>query len=440
MLKGDLTSQVNKNNQIKTGFEFQYINMDMKMIQYAEAYYDGTSDGQSWSDHGVFRSFYERSPKQMAMYVQDKLEYGGLIANIGIRADIFLQAGEVLEDSTKEDLVSVSGNEIGYEIKSSRFKLSPRLGMSYPVTDRAKLFFSYGHFYQLPGYDYYYQTPTQGGSALRLIGNPNIDFQRTVSYEIGVAYAISDLITTQFSGYYRDIYDLLNTTTTRNGPIVQSIYKNVDYARSRGIEFSFEKGLKDYWSLTANYQFAFAYGKSSSDRSGYDAILDQTAIPLRDLPLDWDQRHNATINLDFSVRNKEHPNLFGLKLPDNWGLNLLFTIGSGFPYTPSDKNPKWESTPGEKAWERTNALNMPFRYNLDVRFSKSFTWKKLDYGFYFDVDNITNRRNVEEVYSDTGEPDVVFYTSGIPYSPTYAQDPTHWSAPRAVRFGVRLNW
>ncbi len=440
MLKGDLTSQVNQENQIKTGFEAQFVRIEMNQIQYPEAYYDGTPDGMNWPSHGVFRSFYERSPKQLAFYVQDKMEYGGLIANIGVRADVFLQASEVLEDSLEQQILDVIGPEIGFEVVPSRTKISPRLGMSYPVTDKSKLFFSYGHFYQLPGYDNMYTTPTQGGSALRLIGNPSLDFQKTVSYEIGIAYAITDLMTFQLSGYYRDIYDLLNTTTMQLGPLTQSVYENVDYGRSRGIELSFDKSYNNYWTLTSNYQFSFAYGKSSSNRSGYDAILDQTAIPLRDLPLNWDQRHSVMVNIDLRARKDDHPVLFGYKMPDDWGASIMFTWGTGFPYTPSEYNPNWDVKPGEKAWERTNALRMPDQYNLDFRVNKNFTLAKLDWQVFLDIDNVTNRRNVDNVYSDTGLPDDPFVLDGLGNGDPYYSDPTHWTSPRNIKLGVKMSF
>ena len=446
MVKGDLTSQVNKNNLIKTGVEFQWVKMEMNEIQYPEYKYDGVPDGMPWPEHGVFRSFYTRTPSTFSSYIQDKMEYGGLIANVGVRFDLFLQAPEVLEDSVAEDYKDVlqpwwSENTVS----RTKYKISPRLGMSYPITDRSKLFFSYGHFYQLPGFDDFYQTPTQGSSAGRLLGNPNLSFEKTVAYELGVAYAFAENWTAQFSGYYKDIYDLLNTSHARIGPLEQDVYVNSDYARSRGIEFRLEKALSNYWSLSMNYSFAFAYGKSSSDRSGYDAQFDQTAIPLRDLPLDWDQRHLVNAVLDFRVKKDEHPNLFGLTLPSNWGINLVANWGSGFPYTPSKDNPKYVAKPGEKAWERTNALRMPNQFNIDMKFNKNFKIGTTDWSFYVMANNLTNRRNVSYVYSDTGEPDkswVLYHDDGTYefMGGDYEKNPTHWSAPTEIRVGIDMGW
>ncbi len=438
MAKADLTSQIDHNNQVKTGVEFQYINLVMKEIQYPEFKYDREPDGGMYPEHGVFRSFYERSPKKFAWYIQDKMEYGGLIANIGVRLDVFLQAGEVLEDTVEAELIDVLPD---YDkIFKSQSVVSPRLGISYPITDRAKLFFSYAHLYQLPGFDNFYQMPSQGSTAGRLLGNPNLNYEKTVTYELGVGYGITKDLTIEFSGYYKDIYGLLNTVEQQLGPISQSVYENQDYARSRGVELTVSKGFADRWMVDANYQYAFAFGKSSSNRSGYDALFDQTAIPLQDLPLNWDQRHIVNLVADYRVDEDDNPVVFGVKIPDKWGVNMIFQYGSGFPYTPDIKNPDWDPEPGEKAWERENALRMPPNYNIDMRFNKDFSFAGMDYSFLIWVQNLTNRRNVDYVYSETGEPDDWDIDDGSGNGLDYAFNPDHWSAPRNIRLGLQVKW
>lgn len=438
MVKGDLTSQIDQNNQIKTGAEFQFIQLNMNDIQYPEFKYDREPDGMPYPLHGVFRSFYDRSPKTFAYYVQDKMEYGGLIANVGVRLDVFLQAGEVLEDSVQQDLISVLPDYD--QVFKSKSKLSPRLGMSYPITDKSKLFFSYAHLYQLPGFDNFYQMPTQASRAGRLLGNPNLDYERTVIYELGVAYGLTRHLTLEFSGYYKDIYELLNTSHMKLGPLEQDVYKNLDYARSRGIEFSVHKTYSQRYSVEANYQYSFSFGKSSSNRSGYDALFDQSAIPLQDLPLDWDQRHQINLVLDYRVKDKDNPVVFGLKLPDKWGINTIFQYGSGFPYTPSIKNPNWVPEPGEKAWERENALRMPPNYSIDLKINKDFTIAKMDYSFYIWIENLTNRRNVSSVYSETGLPDDSDIDDGLGNGMDYDKSPANWSAQRNIKFGLAVSW
>ena len=329
------------------------------------------------------------------------------------------------------------------EIYEQRMKISPRLGISYPVTDRSKLFFSYGHFYQLPGYDHFYEMPTQASAAGRLLGNPNLDYEKTVAYELGVAYAPKDVLTLTFSGYYKDIYNLLNTSRHRLGltsPITQDVYKNLDYARSRGLELQVDKHYANYWTLSLNYQYSYAYGKSSSNRSGYDALFEESAIPLRDLPLDWDVRHRVNLVLDLRARRGDHPTLFGLKLPDDWGINLLWQWHSGFPYTPDTKNPWVPKGMGQKGWELTNYLRMPKYSRIDLKINKNFTIYDFDLGLFVQIDNILNRRNVLEVSSETGLPNDSTIEDGWGNGTDHDQNPEHWSRGRVIDIGFEVNF
>ncbi len=442
LAKFDLTSQLNRNNLLKTGLEFRWTRMIMREVQYPEYHYDKPPDGHEYEEHGIFRSFYTRTPKTAACYIQNKMEYGSLIANVGLRFDFTLQAPEVLVDSVKEEILyNLEGWED--ELYTARVKVSPRLGISYPITDRSKLFFSYGHFYQLPGYDYYYQTPTQAAAAGRILGNPNLDYEKTVSYELGVAYAPTKFLTLTLSGYYKDIYNLLNTSRHRLGltsPIVQDVYKNLDYGRSRGLELQIDKHYNNYWTLSFNYQFAYAYGKSSSNRSGYDARFDETAIPLRDMPLDWDRRHTINAVLDLRVRKGEHPSLLGLRLPDNWGMNILWQWGSGFPYTPDKKNPWVPEIMGQKSWERTNYLRLPNYSRIDMKINKDFSFKNIELSIFTQIDNLTNRRNVLNVHKETGLPDDSTIEDGWGNGKDHDKAPGNWSSGRGIEIGFEISF
>ncbi len=146
------------------------------------------------------------------------------------------------------------------------------------------------------------------------------------------------------------------------------------------------------------------------------------------------------VNIDLRARKDDHPVLFGYKMPDDWGASIMFTWGTGFPYTPSEYNPNWDVKPGEKAWERTNALRMPDQYNLDFRVNKNFTLAKLDWQVFLDIDNVTNRRNVDNVYSDTGLPDDPFVLDGLGNGDPYYSDPTHWTSPRNIKLGVKMSF
>ena len=75
----------------------------------------------------------------------------------------------------------------GYDWK---MRISPRLGLSFPVTPQAKFFFNYGHFSQWPRFAYVYpQLDAQIAADVQLLGNPDLDPKVTSAMDVGLYMA-----------------------------------------------------------------------------------------------------------------------------------------------------------------------------------------------------------------------------------------------------------
>jgi len=450
-LKGSLTSQVRRQHEIKTGFELMYSKLQMADMRYPYYRYTGLPDGGPWPDHGIFRDFYTREPIQGSFYLQDKIEYGTMTAKLGVRYDYYLQSKELTKKfetttidgkTTEEGIIELVTGQRGV---NGRNRVSPRLGVAYPVSDVAKVYFNYGHFYELPELHFMYARPTQTG--VPLYGNFNLDYMKTISYELGIQYAMSEAYTLDVSGFYKDQFGLLNTFQTTN-PLVNSgtpvnFNANLDYGRSRGLEVQLDKKRGTHVNGYINYQYAYAYGKSSAEVSNYYAALDLGGfhfIPLKEYPLDWDVRHQMTLNLDLRASKGDHPRVFGFRMPDNWGINLLWQYSSGFPFTPDRTYPGIE-TQLQGRQLPTNYLRMPARSTVDLRVNKDFQVWKTDYSFTVYVYNLFNRKNVETVYVNTGRPDTGQNNSGFIVPGTaHDRNPLYVGAGRNIQVGVSMNF
>jgi outer membrane receptor protein involved in Fe transport len=429
-----ITKQFSKEHEVKSGMNLILHKTQMADLRYPNYPYDGLADGGDWPDRGVFRDFYTRRPTQGAFFLQDKMEYGGMIANLGLRFDFFIQSSEV---KNKESSDQVAGKSMD----GSQNRFSPRVGFSYPISDKAKVFFNYGHFSQLPDMEYMYRRATQASNAFGIIGNENLDFQKTVSYEFGVSYALSRDYVLDVSGFYKDEYGKINSVREGFGPNQRNVYQNSDYSRSRGFELELDKKYGNYISGTSNYQYAFAYGKSSSERSNYLDDYYSRAIPIQEFPLEWDVRHQLTINLDLRIPRNDHPKLFGLKLPDNWGTNVIWQFGSGFPFTPDKDYPGLRLMSGETP--QTNSMRYPSTSRVDVRMYKRFPFLGLDYTFNLWVDNLFNKKNIEWIYSTTGRYDTNSKTAGSSWvysGSDIANSPLNLGSGRNIRIGLGVEF
>jgi len=419
-------------HDVKSGFALDLHTLKMADLRYPNYSYDGVPDGGAWPDRGIFRDFYTRRPVSGAFFVQDKMEFGAMIGNIGIRYDFFIQSGDV-----KNKLVADQGT--GKSVIGSQNRFSPRVGFSYPISTVAKVYFNYGHYSQLPELNMMYRRATQASSAFGIIGNENLDFEKTVQYAFGVTYKLSNSYVLDLSSYYKDIYGIINSVREGGGSTARNVYQNSDYARARGFEIKLDKQYGDFISGYASYAYAFAYGKSSSENSNYFDDFYARAIPIQETPLDWDVRHQLTVNLDLSVPEDVHPRLFGLKLPKDWGANLIWQFNSGLPFTPDRDYPGLRLMPGESP--QTNSMRYPVNSNVDVRMYKRFPFLGLSYTVDLWVNNLFNTKNVGRIYETTGRYNTTGKTPGASYvleGSDLAQNPLNLGPGRNIRVGLGM--
>ncbi len=465
-LKLDMTSQISRNHGLKSGFEFKFHRIEYQDLQYPYNKYDGPADtintdknGPWWGieraievsdldgdgipetvtgtevySKGTFRDFYVRTPKDGAFYIEDNMEYGEMIANVGVRYEFFIQAREV-KDSVTLSYEGLSDRRI----IDSQQRWAPRIGFSFPISEKAKLFFNYGHFYQRPGFVKYYQRATQASNAFTVIGNPNLDYEKTIQYEVGVQYAISEGYRLDVSGFYKDQYGLLNTVPEELSSRSTEMQQNIDYARARGLEFEFLKRYGQFLAGSIKYEYTWAYGKSSSDRSDYYIRFAGGEIAIKENPLDWDIRHQLTASASFSVIKGEHPHFGIFKLPDDWSLNIIWLYKSGRPFTPGDNYPGLSLRRNESPI--INSKRMPANSTVDVKFDKNFQVYNMNYTFSILVNNIFDYNNVDDVYSSTGMANTdVNYNGQIYTGLPRHNNPAHYTSGRQIMLGLSVQF
>jgi outer membrane receptor protein involved in Fe transport len=421
-------------HDVKSGLALDLHELTMADLRYPNYPYDGLPDGGAWPDRGIFRDFYTRRPVTGAFFVQDKMEHGGMIGNFGLRYDFFIQSGDV-KNKLAADKVA------GKSVIGSQNRFSPRIGFSYPISTVAKVYFNYGHYSQLPELNMMYRRATQASSAFGIIGNENLDFEKTVQYAIGYTWRLSDSYVLDLSSYYKDIYGIINSVREGGGSTARNVYQNSDYARARGFEIKLNKQYGDFISGYAGYAYAFAYGKSSSENSNYFDDFYTRAIPIQEMPLDWDVRHQLTVNLDLSVPAGIRPKLFAFKLPEDWGANLIWQFSSGLPYTPSKDYPGLRLLPGESP--QTNSMRYPTNSNVDIRMYKRFAFVGQSYTIDLWVNNLFDTKNIARIYESTGRYNTTSKMPGASYvleGSDLAQNPLNLSPGRNIRVGLGMEF
>ncbi|HCY77989.1 MAG TPA: TonB-dependent receptor [Ignavibacteriales bacterium] len=454
------SSQISKEHKIGAGIEGKYyeiysMNKDIINLTPEETFDSlgnriliftpGYPDKGTITDKGSYIE-YIRNPFEISAYVQDKMEYDIMIINAGIRFDYFnsnaslpadlrnprhngLYPGAILAypgaDSTNEDnwlLVMRKAD--------AKFQISPRLGASFPITDQGIIRFSYGHFFKIPSFENLYANPNfivQPGSNLSSsTGNPDLNAEKNVIYEIGLQQVLFENVSLNFSVYYRDIRNWLGMEiiNTYEG-FKYARFINRDYANVKGFILTLDKRFADYFGLKLDYTFQIAQGNASDPRAVFNN--NQTNIPIEEaksvVPLDWDQRHTLNVNLNVGV-------------PGDWTVGMIFQYGSGQPYT---EDPKIS-----QGVRFENGGIKPTFYNVDLRAEKTFDVYGFSINTYLMVYNLFDIKNEFGVYSTTGRANVDLNTQNFKQSDIiglntieqYINNPGMYSSPREIRLGL----
>jgi outer membrane receptor protein involved in Fe transport len=450
-VKGDITSQIHPDHMIKTGVEFSYNDIryvdiqdgGVKLSNYGNYLFN--NDPEFQAPNGPFKEFgqnrwvFDAYPVKGSWYIQDKFEKETFIINAGIRFDAFMPGPTVADKEWKEQWENATG------LKSDwswiQYKFSPRFGISYPISVKTVLFFSYGYFNQLPELQFYYRDPYTGG----FTGNPHLDFEQTVLYEFGFTHELANDWAIDIKNYTKDISNQVGTTHLRASlGLPVDLYDNKGYARARGIEFELTKRYSNFYSGKLTYTAQWANGYSSSAFDDYIRSITDFPNPIRERRLNWDVRHQIIFQVTIASPENKHINLFGFKLPDNWDITILSKASSGQPYTPGSFDPV-------EIQKTENNASGPWFYNTDIKIKKSYNINGVKLSLFADIFNLFNQKNVQLGYSGfntwTGKPYVYGDIDPQGFRQYYdwytiyrLMDPRLYSPGRYAKIGLRIDW
>ena len=384
-LKFDLSSQLNKYNNVKVGFLFRLSSYNTK---YGSVYQQSPTSNRTYQ--------WDTKPIIFAGYVQDKLEFEAMVATIGVRVEYSDPNTDWYQYSTYDPALSASnsGERDNLIVKKSvtpQLTIMPRLGVAFPITVNSKLFLNYGHYQTLPTPNNLYLISESTDGQVLSFANPYAELEKTITYEVGYEHNLFDQYLLRMTGYYKDI-----TNESRDiryvGEAAGVNYRKtepVQYRDIRGFEIQLNKNRGDWFTGFVNYNYMVTslgkfgwgeYNESPSDQTEYINTSGQKWFKqAKPMP-----RPLARINLDFFT-----PAGYG-NLISGWRLNILSVWKSG-SYT------SWSGDAGISA-KTTNNLQWLDYYNTNVRVSKALDFGTFDVQFYVQINNVFNAK----VLSSTG--------------------------------------
>ena len=426
-----------------------------------------------------------KHPVFAAAYIQDKLEYNDLVINFGARFDYINSDSKAFVDPKLPDLaLNKSTNEVnpaGFKDVPSFQSVSPRLGLSFPVSDRTVFHTQFGKFVQQSRLRDIYQGMYATGSNIGggfFIGAPvgfDVRPSRTTQYEIGFTQQVGDLASFDITGYYKDIKDQIVYDVVEPGTGSQfgsyAVLQNGDFATTKGIEVTINMRRQKRLQMNANLSFNDARGTGSfpySNRGIVAAPLDGVTVfrPQYVTPLEFNNSIRGSINLDYRFAKDD-----GGPILEQLGASVLLNFGSGHPFTLGAGGSDLEGDARDRRpLEALNTSNTPWTFQVDLRVEKTFNLlDRLSANVYIFVINAFDTKNEQNVFLRTGsttddgylsDPNLggtLIATYGSQYEDVYkainldyyeqwqnapflGTVPFFFGPPRQVRFGVRLEY
>lgn len=418
---------------------------------------------------GESNDIWKARPATGGLFFQDEIRYKGIIATLGFRFTYWAPgkfADNAVNDPNAPVLEYVRQEYLNQTLPFAgrRFKARflPKIRVSFPVTENNVLYFNYGHATRLahPRFIYAGLDPVyQNRSFLANLGNPNLNPETTVSYEIGLKSQLSANWAMTFTAFYNDKFDFIVSrkivVRDQTGRFVEKTFAiNQDYARIRGLEISLNRRIGSWFRATLSGAYQIATGKSNSALESKLQIANTGNVSTtKEQYLAWDRP--LDLKAYFVFKSDTLLSIGNMKLK-HFTLFLNATYKSGLRYTPYTETGTDANT-GRPLYEIQS--DKPYAkigsawFWLDLRLTKEFKLfkdRKKHFSVFVEVKNLTNHKNAQIINPVTGRG--YEYGDPLPLSyrdPVYPNpldrgippfNPARYLQPRQTFFGMLLNF
>jgi outer membrane receptor protein involved in Fe transport len=318
-LKSEFNYQFSPKLNLKLGGQFKVIN----------------SHNESWSPADTTREG-TIIPASIISYQPDA----------EFKSMFFLQSSFRIVDP----LVISAGLRYDYFSLTNENNFSPRISLSYNLSERTRLNFALGRYYQSPAS--YEIAPDERNL---LLNSSYADH-----YIAGVEYRLGLDTKAGIEIYHKELSSLIVDPDSSN------LLINTGSGYAQGIEFSLQKKFTDGFVGSASYSYSISKRRDYESTALYDFEFDRPHI----------------LNL-----------IFGLEMGSGWQIGAKFQYASGNPYTPvigvTEIDNIFYVIDGEN-----NTARYPDYHKLDLRIDKQFVFDSWLFSVYLDLWNVYDRDNV----------------------------------------------
>ncbi len=394
--KLSFSSQVTHSNLLKLGVEASLMDQD----------YNASSSlcVSAFLSRNGFATNYKAKTWYSAAYIQDKLEFAGMVANIGLRMDAYNFGADLPTDPYNVFYPATGGTGHGipeWKNSDTYVSVSPRFGISFPIAERTAFRVQYGHFRSMPPINRALNNQTNYGWGS--YGNPNLRPPLSINYEVGVQQNLWNTHQLDIVTYYNDLKDQISTIYIKSATGSQNSsddfkgtyisYNNHGHGNARGVEISFANRNSFTWS----YRCSFAL--SQTNYGNYGVYLDMEDISpelaqkyqysASDYLAAEDRTFRFNASLTYNLGKNEGPKILGKAMLEETSIGLIYRVSSGLPYC-------WAPV-YQYNYQVENNRRYPMESTTDFRLEKAQTIGKYTVKFSVRVLNLFDNQHLTPI-------------------------------------------
>jgi outer membrane receptor protein involved in Fe transport len=475
---GDLTHKWSEHNAAKFGVDLQRHTLRFYDALFPATYYLGLAGGglDDVVNYGYDRTgmteldgkegrFEDgaKQPLSASAYLQNKYEYSDFVVNAGLRYDYLDPKTQMLVNANLPLENDNASNLDPGDLKASKAKnkISPRLGVGFPVSEKTLFHANYGKFFQQPNLQDLYTSYRYLEYKIRIggyyypFGNPNLEPETTTAYEVGITHAPSSKLRVDATAYYKDVQNLVQVQNQPSSPANFASYRNSDFGTIKGVDLNVQVMETMGVSGSASYSLSFANGTGSISTTQGNIAWTISEAPKQTSPLSFDQRHKLSLNLDYRTYEGMGPQVAGFRPLEKLDFNVLFNAASGFPYTPIVTQN--EVTLAAVSTTPTGPINSrygPWTQRVDGKLTRSFNAGGMGIDAFVWVLNLFDTVSELNVYQSSGSAKTTgwlateegrkwaqdFGAAGTAAFKLKERNPSNFGIPRMVRFGLKTSF
>ncbi len=384
--------------------------------------------GSSTNRLGESSDIWRVKPRRGAIFGTHQIRYRGLIANFGARLE-YWSPGRYVDDLIEDERAPILDtvrdayldDTINFFGLRTKLRMLPKLRVSFPIQDNRVLFFNYGHSTKVPHPTFVYTGLDpffQDRSFFSDLGNPNLEPEVDVSYEMGLRTQFSSNDVLNVTAFWKDKFDFITVENVvvpdpTGRDVTRAFRVNGDFARIRGIEASYLKRIGSWFQGQISGSFSRATGLSSTNNEALTEFLARGDIDNTfETPLAWDRP--IDIKASVTITHERERPLLGIPLLNRFRVFVSSTFRSGQRYTPvqfqgNEINP----FTGERDWrpvfetitdpsKRFSKIGKAWWW-FDLNFQRTVAVAGTEIRFSLEVTNLFNQKNSIIVNPVTGE-------------------------------------